>query len=199
MRKNKKTKVFAPIRKKKLIRDAIVYTVLVTLLLFDMSNIYLKTRPVIKEESTEITGKVFDIYKSRPIQHSIIYLNFIVEKDEYVLYCYNNINHNNELIESIKDEEQVTLLVKQRKSFFSDNTIEVVDVRSNSKIYYNINDINIQRKNYCITFTMIYSVFILFFTLILFLYHISDFECIFRNKRKRKKIREKRHGKAGDG
>lgn len=196
MSKKKKTKVFNSSEKELLMKHIIVYLVLIIHLVFNLVEIYAKADHATIDELTEITGNVSGVYKTVRFEKSIVHIHFVVDQKEYILYCYSNIKHDDALLEQIKGEEQVVLLVKQRKSFWDDSTIEVLDVRSNSRIYYDINEINIQRKIHCVLFTIVYSFIILFFTLIFFMYHLSHFERIHRNiKKQNKKYKKliKRH------
>lgn len=198
MSKKKKMKILTSFQKKKLLKHTVTYLLIIVLMFFYVFDIHLKTKTVTKDELTEITGDVFDIQKTKLFQNSIIHLKFIIGQSEYVLYCYNNITHDDKLLESIKSEEQVTLLVKQRKSFFCVSTIEVFDVRSDSEVYYDINDINIQRRIHCKIFTVIYLIIILFFTLMFCMYHLADFERIHR-KINKEKAKKRKTVKTGDG
>lgn len=182
-----KKKIFSSSEKKLLMKHIVVYLVLIIHLVFNLVEIYAKADHATIDELTEITGNVSSVYKTVRFEKSIVHIHFIVDQKEYILYCYSNIKHDDALLEQIKGEEQVVLLVKQRKSFWDDSTIEILDVRSNSRIYYDINEINIQRKIHCVLFTIVYSFIILFFTLIFFMYHLSYFERVHRKIKKHKK------------
>lgn len=156
MKKKKKKKKINPLNRGKLLKTIIIYVILQTFVICCVLDSVLCVMPATEQDTQKITGVVTNIeypYSFHRGGAPNVYLT--VNGEKYVLsWLIPNRREYKEIIEPIKTENKVTVMVVEDKSFipsFRKDMKSIVDIRSDTKVYCDIEEMNRGRMSSMIT------------------------------------------------
>lgn len=134
-------------RKKKLIKNIIKFFIIEVLLVFLLISVCFSNRQYTEDNTIKIYTKVDSVdfpgvysgYSSRKAIH------LVVDNEKYAMYWHDRTNSYRNLVPDLLNEQEVQLTLA--KSFIFGDEMEIVDIRSENTVYYDISITNNWNEN----------------------------------------------------
>ena len=195
MLKRKKKKLQPSVKPQNVFWEAVKYSLIFiaiqTVILSLFFVVLYDTRPKNSENTEVIAGIVENVtIWDPPKQAPQIYIT--VNGEEFYLYWINSAESYKTALVGLKEEQNIYLTVQKTKDIgYWKNQREIVDIRSNSQVYYDISYHNshmrFSRIGACIFIPIIWLFFTFWSGLMAF---VMVRDCILEVKRKSKKAKE---------
>lgn len=192
MLKRKKKKLQPSVKPQNVFWEAVKYSLIfvsIQVVILSLFFVMLHDTRQKNSDNTEIiTGTVEKIETWKPFRaHSSLQIFITVDGEEFFL-SWENIS----ALDGIKEEKTIYLtILKDKDITYWGNQREIVDIRSDSKVYYDIaihnSHMRFSRIGACIFIPVIWLFFTFWFGLMAF---VMVRDCILEVKRKSKKAKE---------